>query len=246
MAQYEKVKDETIEHRMRFQDDNRQVGHLKDKLAHQEQLLKEKDEAIHDLKMEIRDAADSLTDARIQYDLLNDTFTTQQSKTAQYEEEELRLETGKGSEEAETNMKKLNRMLEKSNTLYAELGDRASKSESKLRALEKELQTSKSGGHPLVKFVGPSTSFLLIDNGFFTENPAAAIDARTIRLGDYTKEEKVRQRAASISEGGQCLEGMMAQYLLSKEKHRKEIEPILYRIHKISPQETRYPQRTHF
>ena len=141
------------------------------------------------------------------------------------------------SEETENKVKKMNQMLEKSSTLYAELQEKHSKLEQRAKDLEIKLHQAKVPGLPIIKFVGPKDFYVLFDNGVFQEN----IDnsSETTKVVTYVDSKK-KDKSTQYEENGQTMsysEHLMRNYFLSDENARKDISAILMKMLNFSDDE---------
>lgn len=231
IAQYEHLKEEVISLRVTSEESSRQAEQLKDGLKKSMRNDKEKDEIIQKMKQKLEDAEIEKNDLLKRIEYINENQKDHTKREMQLQEQikelQIRLVNGKASEETENKVKKMNKMLEKSNILYAELEEKANKSDARVHELEIQLHKAKVPGLPFVKFVGPRTTFVLYDNGVFQEN-ADAPNAKTILFGDSMRNDVACQ--VSGEEASTYPEQLMRQYFMSSDDNRKTITPIIMRI----------------
>ena len=239
--QYEKIKTEVVSLRVKNEENLRQIEQYKDGLKKAMRNDKERENEIHQLHNKIADLEIEKQDLSKQIELFTNDNQNQNSRENQLKskisELEKRLESGKASEETENKVKKMNQMLEKSSTLYAELQEKHSKLEQRAKDLEIKLHQAKVPGLPIIKFVGPKDFYVLFDNGVFQEN----IDnsSETTKVVTYVDSKK-KDKSTQYEENGQTMsysEHLMRNYFLSDENARKDISAILMKMLNFSDDE---------
>ncbi|EAY15245.1 NAC domain containing protein [Trichomonas vaginalis G3] len=230
-AQYEHLKEEIISLRVQAEENARQVDQYKEGLKKSMRNDKEKDDIIQKYKQKLEDAELEKTELLKQIEIYKDIQTDHEKQEKvlkdQISEIQKRIDSGKASEETENKVKKMNRMLEKSNMLYAELQEKYDKNETRVRELEKQLHKARIPGIPFVKFVGPKATFVLYDNGIFQENTEAP-SVQSFVFGYANKSDKSVQ--VSGEEQASYSEQLMRQYFLANDDTRKSIIPIIMQI----------------
>ena len=238
--QYEKIKIEVISLRVKNEENERQINQYKDGLKKAMRMDKERENELHQLRNKIADLEVEKDDLLRQIENYSTYNSSQDSRENDLKEKikslESRLENGKASEESENKLKKMNKMLEKSNVLYAELQEKFAKLEQRSKDLEIKLHHAKVPGIPIIKFIGPKTFYVLYDNGIFQENIDNSSVSKTVNYYDSSKKDKGTQS----DENGPFFtysEQMMRTYFMSDENARKDISPVIMKILQFTDEE---------
>lgn len=230
IEQYERIKDEVIGLRVKNDENLRQIEQYKDGLKKAMRIDKERDNEIHQLKNKITDNEIEKSDLQKQIEGYKSLQSNQDGREKELkdkiEELEKRLENGKASEEVEQKVKKMNKMLEKSNCLYAELQEKFSKIETRAKDLEIKLYKARVPGVPVIRFACQNTSYTLYDNGIFQEKVDVS-GVRTITCCDARKRDASTQNEENYYSYS---EQLMRTYFLSDDSTRKDISVVIMKV----------------
>lgn len=224
-----KLRQENIQFRVDLEEEQRQVDHLR-------LMLTKSMDNEQDMSDKIRSLTFQLSEYESQVELLNNFISKKKNKIKEIKAEnsELKAKLSKTSDNAEleVKIKKMSKMVEKSNLLYAEMCEKHDKMEKKAQDLENQLKSKGKDGKPIIRFCGPKSSYTLFDNGNFLENIPVE-NVQSIRYGDYDSND-IETQTKSETSSNEYIQQLTKRYLLSNEKSRKDIEPILFQLFEIS------------
>ena len=243
LEQLEKLKIETIDLRVKTQDSERQIEQLRDSLKKSMKNDKEKDDKLFQLNSIIKDINLEKIELQQQIEGLKEHISIKDNDINDLnlliKQLQKRLDLGCASEEMEQKLKKMNKMLEKSNLLYVEMKDKALNFESRVKDLEIQLHNAKSPGIPLIKIQTPFTNFILYDNGIYNEKNDIS-NIKTIIINDQRKLDQFTQTIKeenSLTDSNLYIINLMKQFFIVNDQSKKDLSIVLMRALKFSEQD---------
>lgn len=257
IEQHEILKSDTIQQRVQLQESERQVEQLKDSLKKQLRSEQEKEEQIRQFSQQIKENENEKNDLQHQIEGLNKLVSIRdiEIKSSKQEKELIieRLNSGKGTMETEAKIQKMQRLIEKSNSLYAEMQMKASKYEQRVHELEKQIHNDKikNRGTQIMQILTPKGNFILSDNGTYikfdvTENTILnnilTFDFNSLKNGNNQKNSQNRIDIGilthtsdnEIEEKYEYLKKLIIQYFRSDQKIKTQLAPVILNLLNIS------------
>jgi len=240
LEQFEKMKAETIEMRIKVQDSDRQIEQLRESLKKSMRSDKEKDETIHILKSKLKDLDEDKNSVQNQVFGIQELLKNKDKEIAGLKQQIIelneRIVNGVPSQEAEIKTQKMSKMLEKSNSLYSEVREKATLYENRVKELEILLHNSKKIGKPRFKIILPDQSYVLFDNGLYSDGQAYQ-NIETYTIGYHKKNASTQMNSSNSSESDKYVTNLMKQYFVSSDKIRVEMSPVIMRALGFSNEE---------
>jgi DNA repair exonuclease SbcCD ATPase subunit len=243
--QCERLKSEIVESRIARQECDRQVEQLRDSLKKAMRIHKDKDDEIHTLKQTILDLRDEVSQMAQQFDGVREMVSARDREILTLRQEiaarDDRLERGKGSAAVELRMAQVQRMLEKSNALYAEMHEKATKADSRVHELEIRLHEAKANGAPFCKMLTSLGEFVLCENGRYFRGASRADVPRFVCTEAKSMAEKEVQVDVGV-EGGKLaqnpyLRNLIVQYFRMEGRGRKQMVPVILGVLQVEEAE---------
>lgn len=257
VEKYETLKSDTIQQRFQLQETERQAEQFKESLKKSMKIEQEKDELIRQFSQQIKEKENEKIDLQHQIEGLNKLVSIRENeiKSSEQEKESIieRLNSGKGTMETEVKIQKMQRMIEKSNSLYAEMQMKASKYEQRVHELEKQIHNdkNKNRGSQIMQILTPKGNFILSDNGTYIKlNVNDNLNSNNILTYDFNLPKNVNIHENSsdridigvlthtsdneIEEKYQYLRKLVIQYFRSEQKIKKELTPVILNLLNIS------------
>ena len=255
VEQFESMKHETIKQRVKQEELERQNDQLKESLKNSIREEQEKDEQMRQSIQKNKEIESEKIDIQRQIDGLKKLVEVKDNEIESIKKENLliqeRLNSGKSSLETETRIQKMQRMVEKSNTLYVEMQQRANKSEERVRELEKQIYTQKKKGEPLFQVSTPNGLFLLYDSGSYMKiNDGQIIkNIKHYHLNAQDNQVKIdiSVTADLINDPYQedeskyeYLQNLLRQFFKSNQKIKNELTPIILNLIGLNENEVKH------
>lgn len=242
--QYETLKADTVQLRISSQESERQTEQLRDALKKSMRSDKQKEEEIISLKSQVRDAEDSKNEVQQQYDGIKELLSVkdQEIKNLQNQIRDLqnKLETGKGSIEMENKVKRMQKMVEKSNKLYAEMQEKAMKSDERVRQLEILIHKQHTCGDPIFSVMTPKGNYIICTNGTCYEgigngtiSSFKCIDS--IQLSD--KNVQTDKIVNDEENKNEYFEQLVVQYFRADKKTKSQLIPVILKFVNVPEEE---------
>jgi DNA repair exonuclease SbcCD ATPase subunit len=152
-----------------------------------------------------------------------------------------RIEHGRGSAALEARASQAQKMVEKSNALYAELHEQAAKNAARAKELEIQLHEAKATGRPVCKVSSPIGDFVLCENGRYMRGQLRAEVPRFVCVERPAVDEKAVQAEieAQKVDTDLYLRGLVLQYLKLDEKAKSQMIPVLLGVLGVGEAEAR-------
>ena len=237
VEQHELLKNETIEARVAREETERKNEQLKESLKKAVRANKDKDDEIHALKQRLIDVKDERGEIGQQFDGLRELVSVREREIsemkAQITELTDRLNTGRGSVAVEAKVSQMQRMIEKSNELYADMQERAAKDAARVRELEVQLHSAKSPGNPLFNVETSSGEFVLCENGrWFRGHSSAA--SLTLNTGSHSDKDTQTETTTNNNE---YLKTLIVKFFRANSKAQRELMPVILDVLGVSAAE---------
>ncbi|KAK8866249.1 hypothetical protein M9Y10_009208 [Tritrichomonas musculus] len=257
IEQHETLKSDTIQQRIKIQESQRQIEQLKESLKKSMRMDQEKDEQIRQFSQQIKENENEKTDLKHQIEGLTKLISIRENeiRSSQQEKESIieRLNSGKGTIETEAKIQKMQRLIEKSNSLYAEMQMKASQYEERVHELEKQIHNDKikARGLPIMQVITPNGNFILYDGGTYGKFDSKQIsDINDIQTFDFNSRPNVANQenslnrvdigvltstsANEIEEKYEYLKKLVIQYFRSDQKIKTQLTPVILNLLNIS------------
>lgn len=255
--QNEKFKSDTIQAQVKQQELERQIEQMTASLKKSIRTDQEKDEQIFGLQQQIKEMGNEKSDLELQingYKKLIDGHESEiQSLRKEKVELETRLNSSPGTQATEARVEKMQRLIEKSNALYADMQLKAAKSEERVRQLEIQIHNEKKRGSPLMKLLTPIGNYLLYDGGTFTQLNSLDINHLQIQTFDFNSynsnsldnsnrtdiETETDNSDNNLNEKYEYLQSVVLRYFRSDQKVQNELMPVILSLLNLSDFEMR-------
>ncbi|KAH0787462.1 NAC domain containing protein [Histomonas meleagridis] len=245
LEQYETLKSETIQHRVKAQEYDRQIEQLRESLKKSMHLSQSKDETILILKQKNSDIESELKELQQQNEGQNKLILHKEDEikelNSKINEIQNRLESGKGSIENEKKVIKMQQMIEKSNMLYVEMQEKAKRFEERSKQLELQIHKMKTRGEPELMFlVNDEKSFVLCNDGKYFEGVCNDVPKYLCCLNVEKKDIETQFNNVEENVGNENLEYvkcLFLQFLKADEHTKKLLIPVILSALKCSDPE---------
>ncbi|OHS97657.1 NAC domain containing protein [Tritrichomonas foetus] len=233
--QHENMKEETIKNRIQQQEFERQIENLKESLKKSIRTEQEKDEQIRQLTQQSKELDSEKYGISQQVDALQKMIKFKENEINELKEESQkvidRLNAGKGSIETEAKIQKMQRLVEKSNTLYAEMQQKAANYENRVHELEKQIFKEKTKGKPIIQIKTPKGSFVLCEGGTYSKcelkNKTVTCYEIFDRSKRMNKESMTDITTKNDEEKFEYLKKLVFQYFNSDSKIKNQLMPVI-------------------
>lgn len=241
VEQCEKLKSNQAQQTIRIDELQRENDKLRESLKKSMYLSQKKDEMINLSKLDYQNAVKENQELKQQNEGQLELISKKESKindlTQSLKEVQERLDSGQGSIEKENKVKKMQKMVEKSNLLYAEMQEKAVKFEERVHILEKELHKHNERGNDILYIKLPKHNYILTDNGkYFEENNSKCTIVYNC-LEPVKKENKEIQVGTNDESQFEYLKELIIQILNANNNSKNQLIPILLRFLKCDEDE---------
>ena len=228
VEQHELLKSETIEARVAREETERRNEQLKESLKKATRANKDKDDEIQALKQRLVDACDERGQIGQQFDGVRELVALREREIAdlkaQLKELSERLDSGRGSVAVEAKVAQMQRMLERSNELYADMQERAAKDSARVRELEAQLHSAKSLGRPICSVETPSGEYVICENGRWFREHSSAKNVPKIAPGCACRDQETQTEKSPNDE---YVKALVVKYFLAEGKARHQMVPVI-------------------
>jgi DNA repair exonuclease SbcCD ATPase subunit len=246
LEQYDFLKDEMVQLRVAKEETERQNVQMGELLKKSSAASKSQESEVHRLSQSLQDLGEERAQLEMQLGSLKELNAHQDSEIQamrrDVQELEERLEKGKSSLAVEAKMAQVQKMIAKSNEMYAAMYERAGAADARVKELEVQIHQLTEMAPPTAHFLSPIGEFVLCANGrYFKGQAPETVQTFVCREQEHIDHKQTQAELAGgeEKERDHYLRQLVLQYFRADEKARKPMTTVILGVLGLDEVESR-------